>query len=104
MKKYNTINHNVFFTADEHYYHKNIIKYAERPFNCMSEMNEKIIENHNSIVKNNDIVFHIGDFSFVRKKSDVYQYIINKLNGNHIFIKGSHDYWIKDKTPITLLE
>ena len=34
----------VFVTADNHFYHKNIIKYCKRPFNSVREMNEYMIK------------------------------------------------------------
>lgn len=100
------LNHeSVFFSADEHFFHKNIIDYSNRPFKSVEEMNETLINNHNSIVKRkNDIVFHIGDFTFLNKIEDVHKKIITKLNGQHIFLKGSHDYWMKEKTALTLVE
>lgn len=82
-----------YFTADEHYNHKNIIKYCKRPFISIEEMNEIIINNHNSIVSSNDTTIHAGDFVFCNtfKGASVFYY---KLNGSHIFIKGSHDKWM----------
>lgn len=87
-----------FFTADEHYFHKNIIKYCNRPFSNVSEMNETIIKMHNSIVTNNDITIHAGDFSLGKKEET--NEVIKQLNGNHIFLNGSHDYWLKGKQNI----
>lgn len=84
-----------YFTSDEHYWHKNIIKYCNRPFSSVEEMNNTLIENHNRIVKKNDTTIHAGDFSF--KKEAKTQDIIRQLNGNHIFLKGSHDKWLKEK-------
>jgi len=84
-----------FFTADEHYGHKNIIKYCNRPFTNVQEMDETIISNLNKVVKSNDTVVHLGDFCLASKKyGDVMDKYISKLNGNHIFIPGSHDYWL----------
>jgi calcineurin-like phosphoesterase family protein len=40
-----------FFSSDYHFYHKNVIKYCNRPFNNVEEMNEKIISNHNKLVR-----------------------------------------------------
>ena len=58
----------------------------------MDEMNESLIANHNAIVGKNDITIHAGDFCFGTKYwSDL---IIKRLNGNHIFLKGSHDRWL----------
>jgi len=81
-----------FFTADEHYYHANIIKYCNRPFTSVEEMNEILIQNHNEVVKNGDIVVHAGDFSFANKNKT--EEIIKQLNGIHIFLKGDHDKWL----------
>lgn len=85
-----------FFTADEHYYHANIIKYCNRPFTSVVEMNEILIQNHNEVVKKGDIVIHAGDFSLAGKAKT--EEIIRRLNGVHIFIKGDHDRWLPPRT------
>lgn len=81
-----------FFTADEHYDHKNIIKYCKRPFSTVEEMNTELIINHNSVVNKKDTVVHVGDFTLNKIATNY----ICQLNGTHIFIKGSHDYWLKN--------
>jgi len=83
-----------FFTADEHYGHSNIIKYCNRPFRDVSEMDETIINNHNSVVGSSDIVIHAGDFCWCNTVKDAHKQYISKLNGNHIFLRGSHDKWM----------
>lgn len=85
-----------FFTADEHYGHKNVIKYEDRPFKNIEEMDKILIENNNEIVTDNDVVVHAGDFSFYNKEK-TYRDIITKLKGNHIFLEGNHDRWLKSK-------
>ena len=87
-----------FFTADQHLYHKNIIKYCDRPFDNVEEMSEKIIDYHNEIVTKNDIVIHAGDFTFINDKKEIDK-IIGRLNGNNIFLKGCHDKWLSDNNP-----
>lgn len=79
-----------FFTSDEHYGHKNIIKYCDRPFKDIDEMDREIIKRHNEVVKPGDTVIHAGDFALCRNP----QSYISKLNGDHIFIRGSHDRWM----------
>lgn len=81
------------FISDEHFGHYNIIKYCNRPFKSVEEMDETIIKNHNEIVSKNDIVIHAGDFT-LEKKEKAWEYV-NRLNGTHIFLQGSHDYWLK---------
>lgn len=84
-----------FITADEHYFHKNIIEYAERPFKDLDEMHAELIKRHNEVVVSEfDRVIHAGDFSFAGK--DRTQEIITQLNGQHTFLKGSHDKWLGD--------
>lgn len=80
-----------FFTADEHYGHKAMLQY--RPFETVSEMTHKLIDNHNSVVKKGDITVHIGDFTLA-KNPEYALSIIERLNGTHVFLKGSHDYWL----------
>ena len=88
-----------YFTADEHFGHENIIKYCNRPFTSVEEMDNELIKRANSVVGKDDIVIHGGDFTLKGKK-DADNYI-RRLNGNHIFIKGSHDYW-EEKLPYML--
>ena len=83
-----------FFTSDEHYNHKNIIKYTNRPFKTIEEMNGTLIANHNEVVKDEDFVINAGDFAF----GDAEQ-IIDQLKGYHIFLRGSHDKWLSNIAP-----
>ena len=54
----------LFFTSDTHFYHKNIIEYAQRPFSSIENMNKELIKNWNSVVSSEDTVFHLGDIGF----------------------------------------
>lgn len=85
-------------TADEHYNHAKIIEYCNRPFIDLREMNNDTINNHNSVVGNDDIVYHVGDFAFGRFE-DIKR-IVDRLNGIHILILGSHD----DLKPFTYVK
>ena len=53
-------NMRLFFTADNHYYHKNLS--IHRDFNSVEEMNELMIDNHNKKVTKNDHIYILGDF------------------------------------------
>lgn len=87
-----------FFTADEHYGHKNIIKYCDRPFNNIEEMDNILVKNHNEIVTKKDITYHLGDFTL--KEVHIAGKIIHQLNGKHFFLRGSHDYWLSTEKNI----
>jgi len=76
----------IWFTSDLHLGHLKIIEYSNRPFSSVEEMDNKIIDNWNSIISQNDTVYHLGDFCFNNR-----QKYNQRLNGNIIFIKGSHD-------------
>jgi calcineurin-like phosphoesterase family protein len=91
-----------FFTADEHLGHKNILLYCKRPFANAEEMDNEIIKRHNEIVKPEDTVYHLGDFTL--KGTQVAENYIRRLNGKHIFINGSHDYWNKELKDIIELK
>jgi calcineurin-like phosphoesterase family protein len=80
---------NLFFTADTHFFHANIIRYSKRPFQNVEEMNEEIIRRWNMVVGKNDTVYHLGDFAMTDgiKRNE----IRDCLNGKIFFIPGSHD-------------
>ncbi|MCK5600330.1 metallophosphoesterase family protein [Candidatus Pacearchaeota archaeon] len=80
---------NIYFTSDTHFRHKNIIKFCNRPFKSIEEMNETIIENWNKTVSKGDTIYHLGDFGFGHPE-DVRK-IKERLNGNIEFIFGNHD-------------
>lgn len=89
-----------WFTADEHYNHARIIEYCSRPFASVEVMNEVLIQMHNKRVKKTDVTIHIGDFGWFKKKKEAEQ-IIKRLNGNHIFVRGSHDRWLPENHRTT---
>ena len=78
-----------YFISDIHFGHKNIIRFCDRPFGSVSEMNSEIIEKWNSIVTDVDRVFVVGDV-FLCSPEEAKSYI-KKLNGHKILIKGNHD-------------
>jgi len=78
----------IYVTADSHWNHSNIIKYCDRPFNNITEMNEYLIKKWNEVVGPKDTVYHLGDFA-MGKNPDKFFY---RLNGSQKFlIAGNHD-------------
>lgn len=84
-----------YYTSDLHLFHNNIIKYEDRPFNNVEEMNDYIIYKWNSKVKPTDEVYILGDFAFCSGKQA--NELLSKLNGKKYLIKGNHDSFLKDK-------
>lgn len=82
----------IYFTADTHYGHENILKYATRPFENVNQMDKVLIRNHNEVVTKEDVVYFLGDFSLKSARYlDYYESILNKLNGRKVLILGNHD-------------
>lgn len=88
-KKYKFDPEHTFFTSDTHFGHANIIRFCNRPFKNVEEMDEALIENWNQVVSKDDTVFHLGDFAF--GGSSVWNSIIPRLNGHINLIIGNHD-------------
>lgn len=87
---------NIWCISDTHFHHKNIIQYTNRPFNSVEEMDNQLISNWNSVVKDNDIVLFLGDFLLGRYNHKIaaaeIKEMADKLNGHKIIIKGNHDH------------
>ena len=86
------MNENVWFTSDSHFYHANIIKYCNRPFASVEEMNEKLIENWNSVVGKDDLVWCLGDFCLGPDQKKHIPELVSKLNGRINLVLGNHDH------------
>ena len=76
----------IFVISDTHFGHENIIRYCNRPFANAELMDECMADNWNSVVKAEDIVYHLGDVYF----SGAYSRLYN-LNGRKRLILGNHD-------------
>lgn len=82
----------LFFTSDTHFDHFNIAKYCHRPFASRSEMNQALVEKWNSVVPEDGIVIHCGDFMLPHKEdSRLYLKHASKLNGEIYLCRGNHD-------------
>lgn len=75
----------VLITSDSHLGHENIIRYCGRDYKNARHMDESMIADWNGVVKKDNWVIHLGDFSF---NPDRY---VNKLNGRIILVRGNHD-------------
>ena len=85
----------VYFTADLHFYHKNIITSTNRPFSNEDEMNKALIQNWNEKVAYDDDVYILGDFTM--KGPEAAAAILHGLKGKKHLIRGNHDSFV-DRT------
>lgn len=79
----------LWFTSDTHFGHANIIKFCNRPFDDVDQMNEAIIDNWNHVVGPDDIVFHLGDVAL--GPWEKWDSLLTRLNGYKILVVGNHD-------------
>ena len=76
----------IYFVADTHWHHANIVKYCDRPFSSVQEMDETLITNWNSRIRDSDVVYHLGDFGMGQVED-----VLVRLNGIKHLVIGSHD-------------
>lgn len=78
-----------FFTSDWHIGHHNVIKFDNRPFQDIHHMHRVLINNYNSCVQYDDIVYFLGDIGMTN--SGMVKSVIMQLNGTKILVLGNHD-------------
>lgn len=97
----------IYFISDNHWGHKAVIWMENRPFQDIDHMNISMVESWNSVVKDDDEVYYLGDLSYKINPNHLAN-ILNNLKGKIYLIKGNHDHdkfikksinrfeWIKD--------
>ena len=103
---------NIFFTSDTHFHHKNIVRGCSawedrggeqqtRDFDTLEEHDAALVQNINSVVKENDILYHLGDWSF-GGLNQIWEFR-KRLNCKKIhLILGNHDHHIENNKYIQL--
>jgi len=92
---------NIFFTSDTHYWHRNIAgpKVSQwdkgyRDFNDEQEMSRELVKQINKHVKHDDILYHLGDWSF-GGINNIWNFR-KQINCKNIhLILGNHDHHIE---------
>lgn len=79
----------IYFTSDLHFGHKNVIRFDNRPFTSVEEMDQTLIERWNKKVTNDDVVYVLGDISWHNDQKTCE--IFSQLHGKKILIRGNHD-------------
>lgn len=79
--------------SDTHFGHYGVTQFTRedgsplRPWNTTEEMDEALIDNWNSVVKDGDRVYHLGDVVINRKALVT----LDRLKGRKKLVKGNHD-------------
>lgn len=81
----------IWLASDTHFFHENILKYCNRPFETVEAMNDALVANWNSVVKPDDHVYHLGDFCFGNVEKWNWCLEPGRLNGHIHLILGNHD-------------
>lgn len=78
----------IWLISDTHFDHKNIIRYTNRPFSSVQEMNDYMYHAWIMTVNPNDYVFFLGDMAMGTRSGSWWA---DKLPGRLIWIRGNHD-------------
>jgi calcineurin-like phosphoesterase family protein len=85
----------IYFTSDEHFLHVSIIEYCQQPFANLKEKTAEIIKRHNELVKEEDTVYHIGDFAYdpLLSSSDIDRNLLRDYKKIHkrVLVYGNHE-------------
>ena len=80
----------IWFTSDFHLGHKNIIRYCNRPFQTVAQMDDAVLEGLNKRVKVGDILYFLGDFCIGPRATALH--FRQRIRCKKIFaVPGNHD-------------
>ena len=85
----------IYYIADTHLRDQAIFDKCKRPFKSLNEMENAIMNNWNNKVKDDDIVYVLGDIA----KDDDFDAIsiFSKLKGHKHLIVGNHDHLLIER-------
>lgn len=81
----------IWFTADTHFGHSNILGGDQRPFDSIEQMNARLIAAINDRVSCRDTLYVLGDFSYRTTVAEALR-LRERINCEHVrLIRGNHD-------------
>lgn len=87
---------NIFLCSDHHFGHAGVTQFLRadnvtklRDFDNAEQMDEYMVEQHNSVVRPKDKVYFLGDVTMGKTAKSLE--ILGRLNGQKVLIKGNHD-------------
>ncbi len=102
---------NIWFTADFHFSHHNILQHCHPPFDTVEQMNAAVLDRLNAVVKERDLLYFLGDFCL--GSVDSVQFYLRQIRCKNIHVVfGNHDrvlrklsdrfIWAKDLAEISV--
>ena len=79
----------IYYIADMHFSHENVIRFDSRPFADTEQMDEVLIQNWNERVTADDTVYVLGDAFWKNEENSIR--IMQRLQGHKHLIQGNHD-------------
>ena len=79
----------IYYIADMHFGHTNVIRFDDRPFSDTEQMDEVLIQNWNERVTADDTVYVLGDAFWKNEENSIR--IMQRLQGHKHLIQGNHD-------------
>lgn len=79
----------VWAWSDQHFYHKNIIGFCDRPYMNVDHMTEQLVANYNDYVGKDDVCIWGGDVGFGNDTK--INKVLRRCNGYKILVIGNHD-------------
>ena len=79
-----------YYISDLHFLHENVLRFDNRPFDSITQMQQTIVNNWNDKITNGDTVYILGDVSMRGKKEDLIA-LVATLKGRKVLVKGNHD-------------
>lgn len=84
-----------WFISDTHFFHANSLQWERDTrgsmFSSVEEMNEYMVDKWNSVVKQGDIVYHLGDVFLGPSTHEERSSLIGRLKGSKRLVVGNHD-------------
>lgn len=83
---------NTFVVSDCHFRHDKDFIWATRGFQSCEEHNETLIQEWNNRVKEDSVVFHLGDFMFKDPEGTYTLDFLDKLNFSTLYLLGGNHH------------
>jgi len=93
----------VWVTADWHLSHEAIVRFCNRPFSSIEDMNETILYNTLNLVAKNDTLYILGDFAWNQQVAKETAHKLDFYCSDVRYICGNHDKSSFTKTQAEML-